>query len=645
MATLDPVKLKEKQKRLIKVIGICTLFELFFAPFFAYLIHQGFSFFLRLEPGLKISIDTNYFRSFPMLFQNFGVRLWFIMIQVAYVFWISWLLIKPKAVISKVNEIKVTDKITIPVSVGNGQHGSARFTTQEEKDKIFETFIFSGTEKFKNQAGLVIEMVKKGGKEIIRHVKDDVHTLIIGASGAGKTRRILFQTVWLQMLAGVSIVISDVKGEIYYYTSKFAKLLKYKIVVIDFRNPKKSDHFNFLQPILDAVNENDNAKAIDATWDLVSVLVGEPKGEPLWYNGETATIAAAILALCLDAPEICRNMANVYYFLAYMCQPHPETDKVPLSFYLNTLPDDHPAKTVFAIAQVAPGRTKGSFFTSALGTLRLFTNPNVAEMSSMSDFNLGDIGKEKTIVYMIIPDENKKLYPLASILVQQIYMSLVEVANENGLTLPVETHFDLDEVGNFPTIPVMPEMVSAGRSRGIRLNMIIQAYQQLEEKYKNAFKTIKSNCRVKLFLKSDDPDTLKEISETLDSYTVEVTSASNSSNIGKSNDGSISTSSNMTGRKLLTPGELSRMDDPYGLCMVTGEYPSIVNLPDLSEYHLNEIFGLGSKEHNRKIVMEREAERVERKPGKIELWGIWNEYKAILEEDAKAQMKEISFLR
>jgi len=70
-----------------------------------------------------------------------------------------------------------------------------------------------------------------------------------------------------------------------------------------------------------------------------------------------------------------------------------------------------------------------------------------------------------------------------------------------------------------------------------------------------------------------------------------------------------------------------------------------VNLPDLSEYHLNEIFGLGSKEHNRKIVMEREAERVERKPGKIELWGIWNEYKAILEEDAKAQMKEISFLR
>lgn len=645
MSTLDPKVIKLKNRRKWKALLLCTILELIIAPYFSYIFHQCFDSLMNIRPGAALSIDTNYFRSFVMLFKQFGVRLWFIVSQVSYLFWITWLMIKPKAEISPVNVIKVTDKISIPVPVGDGQHGSARFTTEKEKDDIFNTFVFTGVEEFKGPAGLVIEMVKKGSKEFIRHVKEDVHTLIIGASGAGKTRRILFQTVWLQLLAGVSIVISDVKGEIFYYSSKFAKLLKYKIVVIDFRNPKKSDHFNFLQPVLDAVNKKDNAKAIDVTWDLVSVLVSEPKGEPLWYNGETATIAAAILALCLDAPEICRNMANVYYFLAYMCQPHPDTGKVPLSFYLNTLSDDHPAKSVFAIAQVAPGRTKGSFFTSALGTLRLFTNPNVAEMSSMSDFKLEDIGKEKTVVYMIIPDENKKLYPLASILIQQIYMAQVDVANVNGLTLPVETHYDLDEVGNFPTIPVMPEMVSAGRSRGIRLNLIIQAYQQLETKYKDAFKTIKSNCRVKLFLKSDDKETCQEISETLDSYTVEVTSASNSSNIGKGNDGSLSTSSNMAARKLLTPGELSRIDTPYGLCMVTGEYPSIVNLPDLSEYYLNDIFGLGSKEHNKKIIMEREAERTEREICNIELWGIWNEYKAILEEDANTQMKEISFLR
>lgn len=293
------------------------------------------------------------------------------------------------------------------------------------------------------------------------------------------------------------------------------------------------------------------------------------------------------------------------------------------------------------MAKIAADRTRSSFFTSALGTLRLFTNPNVAEMTSKSDLNLKDISRKKTIVYMIIPDEKKTLYPLVSILVTQMYTAQVELANENGLRLPVDTDYDLDEVGNFPMIPVLGAILSAGRSRGVRANLIIQDYQQLESKYKEDFKNIKTNCQVKVYLKSDDPDTLKVISENLGKYTVEVTSASSSVSDGKTKQGSYSSSSSLAARSLLEPAEVKRIRSPYAVCMVTGEYPSVNVLPDLSEYRLNQIYGLGDEKHNAQLMVEREAAREEHLIPELQLWGIWKKYR---EEQSEAQSARVSFL-
>jgi len=197
------------------------------------------------------------------------------LLEIIYVFYLVWILLKPKARISNVREVRITDKIAIPIPVGNGQHGNARFTTTKEKDRIFSTFRFSGNEKPERKGGLVTEMVHPGGAELIRYVGADLHSLIIGSTGSGKTRRILLPTVWLQLISGISVVVSDVKGEIYYYTNEFARKNQYKVIGIDLRNPRKSAHYNFLQPVIHALDEGDRAKAIDATWDIVSVLVGE----------------------------------------------------------------------------------------------------------------------------------------------------------------------------------------------------------------------------------------------------------------------------------------------------------------------------------------------------------------------------------
>lgn len=715
-----------KKSRIVTIGGL-TVFEILMSVWGAYVIHQYMYWLMHIEEQVIPQIDYNYFNSWTAFLQLPECKLWFFLLQLLYLILLMWILIRPRAKIANIKTQKVTDQITIPIPAGTGQYGSERFATDAEKDQYFATFSFSGTEKI-IKPGVVVELIKSGNIEKVRYVDGPKSTIIIGATRSGKTRRVLLETLWLQIMAGYSVVISDVKGEIFYYTNKWAESMGYKTIPFDLRTPRKSTHYNFLQPIINALKDGDRAQAIDYTWDLVSVLVGEQKGEPLWYNGETATLAAAILAVCIEGSteehkssseeltdsyceemegfipsndaleelgrderkrieEFCwemksnllcgyiapyieelqnrqsksglieriqefsnkdnsiyKNMTNVYYFLAYMGREDPTTGKTPLSLYLDTLPDSHPAKIVFMQGQIAAERTRSSFYTSALGTLKLFTNPNVAEMTSSSDFELRDIGTQKTVVYLIIPDEKRTFYPLASIMIQQIYMEQVRFANQHGGKLPVPCDYDLDEVGNFPVIPVLSPMITAGQSRGVRVNLVVQDYQQIEKKYKDDYETIKSNCAAKIYLKSDSPKTLKEISDYLGKYTVEVTSASSSANLNKIQEGSVSNSSNLGGRELLMAAEIAHITAPYALVMNQGTYSSITKLPDLSVYKVNQLWGLGDEAHNTQLIEEREAEREERKViTSVPLWGIWNTYKQMLEDEA-AEDSTISFL-
>lgn len=648
MATLNNEKILERRKKVRKIFLILLIVEFILSIFLVDIIDQLLTMIGNHTLNLDL-LDMSLKRAFVNLFLSNKHKVLLIATQLIYLSVWLYAMTTAKSQITNVDTRFLTDDIETPVPAGNGQHGNERFLTKSEKDQVFQVFEYSGVERVSGKAGIVVHMEKRKEKEYIYYIGKDLHSLIIGASGSGKTRRILFETIWLQILSGLSVVVSDVKGEIYYFTKTFAEANGYNTIAIDLRNPKKSAHYNFLQPVLDAFAENDEAKAIDYTWDLVSVLVGEQKGEPLWYNGETATIAAAILIIALDAPSEYKNFTNVYYFLAYMCESD-EFGDMPINKYLENLSDTHPAKGVFAMAKIAADKTRSSFFTSALGTLRLFTNPNVADMTSKSDFKLKDISKNKTIVYLIIPDEKKTLYPLVSILITQLYSQQVELANENGLRLPIDTDYDLDEVGNFPVIPVLGNILSAGRSRGVRANLIIQDFQQLESKYKDDFKNIKTNCQVKIYLKSDDPDTLKWVSENIGKYTVEVSSASTSSSEGTKNNSNFSSSSSLVGRSLLEASEVGRIKSPYSICMLTGEYAAINNLPDLSQYKLNTLYGLGNETHNTKIMMERESKREERFISPVKLWGIWNKYKNnektefLEQEKSDSKTERISFL-
>lgn len=524
--------------------------------------------------------------------------------------------------------ISITDKLKTPEIMGQGQHGTARWLTKKEFRNAFKCNTLSDSDNTFNSGGIIVGYEKNKKSEKIYYIDDNIHSLVVGATRSGKTRSIVLQTVGNIGLAGESMIISDPKAEIYHYTSKFLENLGYKIITLDFKNPTKSTRYNFLQPVIDAVNREDFRKAEEYAWDITQSLVGneDTKMEKIWRDGEMSVIAGAIMSVVFDNkehPEY-QNLTNVYSFISEMCRTTGQ--QMPINKYIENLAPEHPASTIFNIARIAPEKTRGSFFTSALTTLRLFTSKSIYGMTCKSDFSLKQAGEEKTVTYIILPDEKTTYYPLASLFVYQNYVSLVESADERGGELKTRVNYILDEFGNFTTIPAFSNMLTVAGGRKIRFNLFLQSFSQLENKYgREVAENIRDNCQTWIYLKTASNETASIISKKLGTYTT--SSYSRSSSYSKYQNGSNSESINLISRNLLTEDEILRIERPYVLVIQTGLFPIITKLPDISKWKFNSLFGMGSQEHNRKLRFERESQRPVKEIEDIKLWGIWNSYK------------------
>lgn len=533
---------------------------------------------------------------------------------------------------SKVNLTDTTETMKvanfeIPKPVGKGQMGTSRFTTEEEKEKMFATWIEDTDLK---TGGIVMGSKIENHKRKFFYDEEDVNTLIIGTTRSGKSRRVYLPSIYLLANSGENIFINDPKGELYIYTYPYLKRMGYKVINIDFRNPKKSLRYNYLRYINEAVEKQDYDVAVEKTWDIVSLMVGEAKGEKLWNNGEASVLASAILYVCLEAPNVAyKNLTNVYYLIANLCKSDEE-GKMKISKIYEKLPVTHPSRAVFAVAEVAPEKTRGSFFTSALATLRLFVDSNIADMTKTSlnedeNVDINILGREEKIaMFCTIPDEKKTRSILSTLLIDQLYMNLVEIANECGGRLKTRVNMLVDEFGNLPKINDFDNKLTVSLGRGVRWILAIQGIGQLYKIYeKDVSKTITSNCHDWIYLLTTDTEQSKMISDKTGTYTVQTKSVSSSTSInGMRTNGNVnySSSANVTKRNLLTPDEIERLKPPYALILKGRELPSIFELPDLSELKANKEYGMGDKEHNIKLTKEREEMRKVRNPEEVNVW-------------------------
>ncbi len=611
-----------KLNRKVIAFFICTILILPFSMYIGYYLNS-----------MLVSKDITFeFVEILKSLTNGKILSLIFCIQALFMMLFFMLIFAQKYGMYKANTEMITTNISIPKHYGQGQYGTSRFATNKEFDRTYTKLKFNKNQDYLSQSisngGVVVKHNSKRDYEEISVVSDNKHLICLGNTGAGKTRRILIESLCILGLSGESIIVSDPKGELYQMTSQFFNKLGYEVNVIDFKTPKKSNKYNFLQPIINAIQNDDIKRAEDLTWDLVENIVQKTNSnsDPLWENGEKSIIAGSIMTVLLENKNNrdYQNLTNVYSFISNMCQSD-ENGFMPLTEYIENLPDENPAKKIFSISTIAPEKTRSSFFTSALSTLRLFSSNSIYTMTNDSDFRLEDIGEKKCIRYIILPDERTTFYTLATLFVSQQYQALVNLADSRGGKLKVRNNFILEEFGNFTKIANFENMLTVSRGRNIRFSMFLQSFSQLETKYsKTVAQNIMDNAQVWIYLRTSSYETAEIISKKLGSYTVSVNSQSNS--VSRNSD-NISESMNLIGRNLLTPDEVLRFESPYALVLQSGYFSAKTEIPDLSKWQFNKVLGLGDEEENRIIREKTENERKVLEEEKIKLWKIWEDYK------------------
>lgn len=494
-----------------------------------------------------------------------------------------------------------------PPAAGNGEFGTSRFQTEDETDKTLAVWKLAEEQ---DSGGIVLGTNHKTKFTTAWVDREDKMTMVIGTTGSGKTRRLVYPTIWNLSFAEESMLMTDPKGEIYARTSPYLRKKGYNIKVIDFRKPGWGNFWNAMDSVNKAVENDDITEASKQAWSIANMFVyqkpGNSGGESIWKDGAESVIAALILVVAMEAEhENQRHMYSVYKVLAELGRVQTiemgnmSKEIVPLNIYMDKLPNDHPAKDAYATAALAPERTRGSFFSNVASLLRLVADPSISYLMSKQDHRLDGIGKRKTAVYLIIPDEDKTRHPLAALYIDQTYRALVEAANNNGGRLKVRTNMLFDEFGNMPPLKDFDTKLTVSRSRGIRWTIFLQDNAQLDTAYsKEVANTIRGNCQNLIYLLTTDEGTAKNISSRCGKYTV--ASEGSSYNVGK-NSVSHGGSSGLTGRDLLTADEILRWPADLALVLRAREFPAALPLPDLSLWPADQDFVEDSEEVTRTI--------------------------------------------
>lgn len=396
-------------------------------------------------------------------------------------------------------------------SVGSKKEkGYSRWATDAEFKKGLE--IVNIKDEHIDAAGIALH--SKKGKMWVDNGED--HYLVMGATGSGKSVIVAKPMIKLLAKHGESMILTDPKGELYEETAELLKANDYNIITLNFRDPQRGNAWNPMSLPYKLYKEGNTDKAIELLDDLALNILYEEKssGDPFWEKTAADYFTGLALGLFEDGtPEqINVNSVNLMSSLGEERFGGPNNNYA--KEYFNS---KDPSKAAYINASgtvFTADETKQGIIATFKQKMKLFSErENLSEMLSYSDFDMREIGRKKTAVFLIVQDEKKTLHPLATIFIKQCYETLIDVAQESGGKLPFRTNFILDEFANMPPLKDVTTMVTAARSRLIRFTFIIQNFAQLTQVYgKENGDTIRGNCNL-LYLISSEIAALEEISK------------------------------------------------------------------------------------------------------------------------------------
>ena len=479
-------------------------------------------------------------------------------------------------------------------TVGDGQHGTARWATPGEIKKTFRSVPFQPAlwrkgERLPSAQGLVLGCTGKKGQLTALVDSDDIHCLMIGASGVGKTAYFLYPNIEYACASGMSFFSSDTKGDLARNYGAIARdCYGYQVAVVDLRNPTRSDGYNLLTLInhymdvcrKDPTNLAARAKA-EKYAKILSKTIINPDGENFaqnqyFYDAAEGVLTAVTLLLAEYLPpkrihgelRERRHIVSVFKLVQELIAPSILPGKNEFQLLMDRLPEEHKAKWFSGSALTAAEQSMASVMSTVLSRLNTFLDSELEQVLCFdSTIDAESFAAKKSSIFQILPEEDQTKNFLAGLMIQTLSRELFSVADEHDGKLPCRVVFFCDELGTMPAFDILP-LFSAGRSRRLTLVPIIQSLAQLEKNYgKEGAEILADNCQDTIFGGfAPNSQTAEVLSKALGSRTVM------SGSISRGKDDT-SQSLQMIERPLMTPDELKSIPKGHFIVMKTGTHP------------------------------------------------------------------------
>lgn len=488
-------------------------------------------------------------------------------------------------------------------TVGDGQHGTARWATKKEIQQTYAHVPFRPEEWRKGEhlpqkQGLILGCEGRKDHVIAIVDTDDIHALVTAASGAGKTAYFLYPNIEYALATGMSFLCTDTKGDLFRNYAGIAKeCYGFQIAVLDLRNPTRSDGNNLLHLInkymdiykADPKNLPAKAKAEKYAKILSKTLINttgdsSQYGQNAYFYDAAEGLLTSMLLLVAEylptedaegRPIEERHIVSVFKLVQELLAPSGVKGKNQFQLLLTKLPPDHKAKWFAGAALNTSEQAMMSVISTVLSRLNAFLD---SEMEQILCFDTAidaeTFCNKKSAIFIVLPEEDQTKYFMVSLILQNLYREILTVADENGGRLKNRVVFFADELGTCPPIQSLELMFSASRSRGLMLVPIVQSITgQLQKNYgREGSEVIVDNCQVLIsggFAPASQ--TAVELSKALGSRTV----MSGSISRGKNDP---SQSLQMIERPLMTPDELKSMPKGSFIVAKTGVHPMQVRL-------------------------------------------------------------------
>ena len=445
------------------------------------------------------------------------------------------------------------------------EHGSAAWATPA-----------SVNAQFAQKDSIPLTQHVRLGLDTHRH-RRSLNVLVIGGSGAAKTRSFVLPNI---LTANTNYVITDPKSEVLLATGGYLKEQGYDVRVLNLVNLEQSDGYN---PFCYLRDEKDVLKLVN---NLIQSTTpkGSHESDPFWTKAETALLQAIILMLFQEAPEYEQNFSMVMRVLEYAeVREEDEGHVSPLDLLFESIERRKPdsvAVRQYKVFKLAAGKTAKSILVSTAVRLAPFNLPQIQALTDHDDMDLYTLGEKKVALYAVIPDNDNTFNFLVSLLYAQAFQALYYSADQiHHGPLPRHVRFVLDEFAAMP-LPGFTRELATMRSRSISASVIIQNMAQIKELYKDSWETIPGNCDTILYLGGNESSTHKYVSEMLGKATIDTKTHGQT----KGKSGSYSTNFQMSGRELLTPDEVRKLDNRYALLFIRGASPVMDEKYDLMHH-------------------------------------------------------------